>query len=211
MSLLVLFGALVFAQACGIQLREDEFFLAPVANCRPCDPCFENNYFAEDTSIGPGPIGVEQKHTVAGFINYADASGCSGSDLFQFHGLASGNGLVDIPWNAAIYSAPSTSAQLMQLIVDALNTTETACYSLVTSGLNPKIHAEFRSGASFDVNVFERFLGCGEVAGTDGWSFGVSADTTSTYNCSMAGSDVNSPYDSGTCAPPPTPLDHGTL
>jgi hypothetical protein len=99
----------------------------------------------------------------------------------------------------------------MQLIVDALNTTGTACYSLVTSGSFPKIRAEYRSGESFGVNVFERFLGCGEVAGTDGWSFGVLADTLSPYNCFTAGGDTADPYDAGSCASPPIPLNHGAL
>ncbi len=186
--------------SCGMQLRDEEFILSPLASCRPCDPCFENTYFAQDGSVGPGPIGVEQKHTILGLDNYATASGCSGAGLFQFYGLASGNGKVDVPWTAAKYDAPSSKEELMQLVVDALNTTETACYSLIVSGTDPKIRAEYRSGNQFGINIFERFPDCGDVALTDGWSFGVSGDGFSAYDCTEAGDDAEEPYNTGNCS-----------
>ncbi len=98
----------------------------------------------------------------------------------------------------------------MQAIVDALNTTGTACYTLVTNGIFPKIRAEYTAGETFGINIFERFFDCGEVAATDGWSFGVSADTATDYSCTEAGDDPEAPYDLGTCSAPSNVL-HGSM
>jgi|GEM_PF-5243801 len=199
------FVALLFVlSSCGMQARDDELSLLPVVECRPCDPCFEKDYFAQDNSVDPGPLGTgtaTEKNTVAGLDTYALDAGCTSFRAFQFHGVASGSGLQDITWTAAGYNAPSSKQELMGLIVDALNTTGTACYSLVDISGEPKIRAEFRSGDAFGINIMERFLDCGEVSGTDGWSYGLSADNTAAYNCTGAGDDVANPYDGGNCEP----------